>query len=74
MQTKIIEERGRETMIALFKRLFYEEDAASAVEYGLIAALIAVVLIIAVTALGGSLRVMFENINDAIEYGVGENK
>jgi len=42
------------------------DRGASAVEYGLIVALIAVVIIIAVTALGVNLRDMFQSIADTI--------
>jgi len=47
-------------------RLLRDESGASAVEYGLIVALIAVVIIIAVTALGVNLGDMFQAIADAI--------
>lgn len=43
-----------------------DESGASAVEYGLLVALIAVVLIGAVTALGGSLKNMFTNLATTI--------
>jgi pilus assembly protein Flp/PilA len=38
------------------------EKGATAVEYGLLVGLIAVVIIVAVTALGGRLNVLFQNI------------
>ncbi len=41
-------------------------EGATAVEYGLIVALIAVVIIVAVTALGGQLATVFTNIKDAL--------
>jgi len=43
-----------------------EEDGVTAIEYGLIAALIAVVIILAVTAVGTNLRTTFETIRDAL--------
>ena len=43
-----------------------KEKGATAVEYALIVALIAVAIILAVTALGGGIRTAFENITDAI--------
>lgn len=43
-----------------------EERGATAVEYGLLVALIAVVIIAAVTLLGGNLRDMFDAIANAI--------
>lgn len=39
-----------------------EEKGATAVEYGLMVALIAVAIILAVTTLGGNLKDMFTNI------------
>lgn len=39
-----------------------KDRGATAVEYGLLVGLIAVVIIVAVTALGGQLRTMFTNI------------
>ena len=39
-----------------------EEKGATAVEYGIMVGLIAVVIIIAVTALGGTLSLLFEEV------------
>lgn len=47
-------------------RFFKEEEGATAVEYGLLAALIAVVIIGAVTLLGGNLKTTFETVAGAI--------
>lgn len=44
-------------------RLVREEKGATAVEYGLIVGLIAVVIIVAVGVLGGTLNGFFEDIN-----------
>ena len=41
---------------------FREEDGVTAIEYGLIAALIAVAIIVAVTAVGGGLDAIFDQI------------
>lgn len=49
-------------MLGLFKKLLFDENGASAVEYGLIAGLIAVVIIVAVSNLGKELRAVFEDI------------
>ena len=46
--------------------LFYNEKGATAVEYALIVALIAVAIIAAVAALGGGITGAFEKINTAI--------
>lgn len=47
-------------------RFFKEEEGATAVEYGLLAALIAVVIIGAVQLLGGNLNTTFTTIANAI--------
>ncbi len=44
-------------------RLTREETGATAVEYGLIVGLIAVVIVVAVATLGGTLNGFFQNIN-----------
>lgn len=49
-------------MLGLFKKLLFDENGASAVEYGLIVGLIAVVIIVAVSGLGKQLKVVFEDI------------
>lgn len=43
-----------------------EDDGATAVEYGLLVALIAVVIIVGVTALGGTLNDVFEGVEEDI--------
>lgn len=45
------------------------EKGATAVEYGLLVGLIAVVIIVAVTALGGELKGLFESVNNALPGG-----
>lgn len=50
------------TMIRLFKN----EEGATAIEYGLIAALISVAAIGAMTALGGQLSTLFGSITTAL--------
>lgn len=49
-------------MLGLFKKLLFDENGASAVEYGLIVGLIAVVIIAAVSSLGTQLKAVFEDI------------
>ena len=44
------------------KRFLSDESGATAIEYGLIAALIAVVIITAVTTLGGNIATQFDRI------------
>jgi pilus assembly protein Flp/PilA len=48
-------------------RFFKNEDGATAIEYGLIAALIAVVVIGAVTAVGTGLSGTFSNVSTAVK-------
>lgn len=43
-----------------------DEEGASAVEYGLLVGLIAVVIIVAVTALGAKLNTLFQSITTAL--------
>ncbi len=50
----------------LMVRLRSEEKGATAVEYGIMVALIAVVIIVAVGLLGGTLEDMFTNVNTKI--------
>ena len=51
-------------MTNLIKRFAQDEDGATAIEYGLIAALIAVAIIASVTALGRNISTNFSEIND----------
>ncbi|HEU4550140.1 MAG TPA: Flp family type IVb pilin [Rhizomicrobium sp.] len=50
-------------MLNLIKKFAVEEDGATAIEYGLIAALIAVVIISAVTLVGTNLSTTFTTIS-----------
>ncbi|MBB1052920.1 Flp family type IVb pilin [Dietzia sp. B44] len=61
------------TLYALINdRLDERKDrGATAVEYGLMVGLIAVVIIVAVTALGGQLNTLFEGVRDSF-IGVNE--
>lgn len=47
----------------IFARFAQDESGATAIEYGLIAALISVGIIVAVSALGGTLQGVFSRIN-----------
>jgi pilus assembly protein Flp/PilA len=48
-------------------RFAKDESGATAIEYGLIVALIAVVIITAVSTLGGKLNTAFGDINDGLD-------
>jgi pilus assembly protein Flp/PilA len=52
--------------MTFINKLFRDEAGATAIEYGLIAALIAVAAIAAMTSLGGTLRDTFTDVNDAM--------
>ena len=57
----------------LFSRFANDESGATAIEYGLIAALIAVVIIGALRLLGEELDSTFETVSDAISgAGAGD--
>ena len=54
-------------MLMKFRRFLKSKDGATAIEYGLIAALIGVVIISAVTALGTTIETQFNEIEKAIK-------
>ena len=49
------------------KKLFSDESGATAIEYGLIAALISVAIILVVTALGDQLNLTFSTVEGALD-------
>lgn len=53
-------------MKAMIQKFFRDEEGATAVEYGLLVALIAVVIIGAVTALGTAIQGKFQTAADTI--------
>lgn len=55
-------------MFKLLKRLRKDESGATAIEYGLIAALISVAIIGGASALGGKLGDQFNAISDELDY------
>ncbi len=54
-------------MIGLLRRFLHDESAATAIEYGLIAALIAVVIITGVKAVGTKLSTTFASISTGLK-------
>ncbi len=54
-------------MLAPIQKFLRDEEGATAVEYGLIAALIAVVILGAVSGIGEQLKVVFNDILDALK-------
>jgi pilus assembly protein Flp/PilA len=54
-------------MKKFIKRFLSEEDGVTAIEYGLIAALIAVVIILALTSVGSELKAIFTDVETALK-------
>lgn len=50
----------------LFNAFLRDEQGATAIEYALIAALVAVAIIVAVEQLGGSVGAMFDGVKDKV--------
>lgn len=59
-------------MKTIFARLMKDESGATAIEYGLIAALISVALITGATTLGGQLETLFINLGDELTTATGD--
>jgi pilus assembly protein Flp/PilA len=55
-------------MSAIFARFMKDESGATAIEYGLIAALISVALITGATALGNALNKQFNALSGKLNY------
>ena len=55
-----------ENLIAGVKRFISDEEGVTAIEYGLIAALIAIVIIIATALVGTRLNCMFQRVADCL--------
>lgn len=56
-------------MTKLLNKLFKNEKGATAIEYGLIAALIAVAAIAAMTNIGSQLGTTFNNVSNELKKG-----
>jgi pilus assembly protein Flp/PilA len=54
------------TMKSMFSKFFADEGGATAIEYGLIAALISVVIIAPITAVGTQLSTTFTSVSNAL--------
>jgi len=50
----------------MFKKFTRDEEGVTAIEYGLIAALIAIVIITAVTSVGTQLKAVFTSVANAL--------
>ncbi len=58
-------------MLAFVRQLFQDESGATAIEYGLIAALVSVAAIGALTTMGTSLEAIFTNVSNTLLSAVG---
>ena len=54
-------------MVTTFRNLMTDESGATAIEYGLIAALVAVALITALGSMGGGLSNKFNTVTDKLK-------
>jgi pilus assembly protein Flp/PilA len=55
-----------EKVISATRRFMRDEEGVTAIEYGLIASLIAVAIILSVTSVGDALKATFEDIAEAL--------
>lgn len=53
-------------MLGLLKSFWQEEEGAAAIEYALIAALIAIAIVVGAGILGGGMNTMFTNLGNYI--------
>lgn len=60
-----------QTRMTDLKEMLQDNSGATAIEYGLIAALISVAAIVAMTAIGGSLDTLFTTVSDELDTAVG---
>ena len=58
-------------MLAVIRQYLNDESGATAIEYGLIAALVSVAAIAALTAMGGSLNTIFTSVSTTLQSAVG---
>lgn len=63
-------EISEEIMIKLSRNILRNEAGATAIEYGLIAALVSIAAIGALTAMGSSLDTMFSSVANELETAV----
>ena len=63
-------QNGKEKVMTSFRKFLRDENGATAIEYGLIAALLSVVIIAAVTLVGTSLEAVFTNVGANLSNAV----
>ena len=59
-------------LLDLIRRFFKEEDGVTAIEYALIAALISVVIIVAVTLVGDNLSAIYDSVASDVVNAVNQ--
>jgi len=69
-QNSTIQNEGESFMITYFGEVLADESGATAIEYGLIAALVSVAAIGALTAMGSSLQSMFGRVSNELQTAV----
>jgi pilus assembly protein Flp/PilA len=57
---------GQKECIHMLKRLLREEEGQGMVEYGLIIALVAIVVIVVLTTMGNKLKSTFQGVSDSL--------
>lgn len=57
-------------MVSVIKRFVQDESGATAIEYGLIAALVSVAAIIALQSMGSSLNSLFSRVSTTLQSAV----
>jgi pilus assembly protein Flp/PilA len=58
-------------MTNLLKNFLFDDQGATAIEYGLIAALVSVAAIVSLQAVGSSLRGIFTGVSTSVDQAVG---
>ncbi len=54
-------------MLTSIKQFYADESGATAIEYGLIAALVSVAAVTALTSMGDSLQTIFTNVSSSLD-------
>jgi pilus assembly protein Flp/PilA len=54
------------TFVKSFQAFWADEDGATAIEYGLLASLIAVLIVVPLTTVGQQLEAVFQAVSDAL--------
>jgi pilus assembly protein Flp/PilA len=64
-------DKRRQRMLSFLKTLMTDESGATAIEYGLIAALVSVAAVVALENMGTSLENMFTTVSGKLDTAVG---